>query len=103
MGADRGVHPVPAIAGLRCDAVAAVLRHAGDPRPAELTKAPMYAPDRPRAARDHARFGVGKVRFWRNALTAPGHQGLRPLDAELIFTAIHLLREWAVYGTTDVP
>jgi hypothetical protein len=46
----------------------------------------------------------GKVRFWRHSFTAPGHEGLCPLDAELSLPAhcySDLLREWAVYGTTD--
>ena len=46
----------------------------------------------------------GKVRFARPFFTAPGQQGLCPLDAELSLPArcySDLLREWAVYGTTD--
>jgi hypothetical protein len=46
----------------------------------------------------------GKVRFWRHFFTAPGQAGLCPLDAELSLPArcySDLLREWAVYGTTD--
>ena len=46
----------------------------------------------------------GKVRFWRHAFTAPGQEGLCPLDAELSLPArcySDRLREWAVYGTTD--
>jgi hypothetical protein len=46
----------------------------------------------------------GKVRFWRHTFTAPGQQGLCPLDAELSLPArcySDLLQEWAVYGTTD--
>jgi hypothetical protein len=46
----------------------------------------------------------GKVRFGRHSFTAPGHEGLCPLDAELSLPAhcySDLLREWAVYGTTD--
>jgi hypothetical protein len=46
----------------------------------------------------------GKVRFWRHAFTAPGQEGLCPLDVELSLPAhcySDLLREWAVYGTTD--
>jgi hypothetical protein len=47
---------------------------------------------------------LGKVRFWRHAFTAPGQEGLCPLDAELSLPAhgyADLRREWAVYGTTD--
>jgi hypothetical protein len=47
---------------------------------------------------------VGNVRFWRHCFTAPGHAGICPLDAELSLPArcySDLLREWAVYGTTD--
>lgn len=46
----------------------------------------------------------GKVRFWRHFFTAPGQEGSCPLDAELSLPAhcySDLLREWAVYGTTD--
>ena len=46
----------------------------------------------------------GKGRFWRHFFTAPGQEGLCPLDAELSLPArcySDLLREWAVYGTTD--
>jgi hypothetical protein len=46
----------------------------------------------------------GKVRFWRHSFTAPGQQGLCPLDAELSLPTrgySDLLQEWAVYGTTD--
>ena len=46
----------------------------------------------------------GKVRFWRHTFTAPGHEGLCPLDAELSVPAhgySDRLREWAVDGTTD--
>jgi hypothetical protein len=48
--------------------------------------------------------GFGKGRFWRHAFTAPGQEGRCPLDAELSLPAhgySDLLREWAVYGTTD--
>ena len=47
---------------------------------------------------------VGKGRLWRHAFTAPGHESLGPLDAELSLPAhghADLLREWAVYGTMD--
>jgi hypothetical protein len=46
----------------------------------------------------------GSVRFWRHYFTAPGHDGLCPLDAALSLPArcySDLLREWAAYGTTD--
>jgi hypothetical protein len=46
----------------------------------------------------------GKVRFERHVFTAPGQEGRCPLDAELSLPArcySDLLREWAVYGTTD--
>ena len=46
----------------------------------------------------------GNVRFARPFFTAPGQEGLCPLDAELSLPArgySDLLREWAVYGTTD--
>ena len=46
----------------------------------------------------------GNVRFARHDFTAPGQEGLCPLDAELSWPArgySDLLREWAVYGTTD--
>jgi hypothetical protein len=46
----------------------------------------------------------GKVRFWRHYYTAPGHDGLCPLDAAVSLPVrcySDLLREWAVYGTTD--
>jgi hypothetical protein len=46
----------------------------------------------------------GNVRFWRHAFTAPGQEGCCPLDAELSLPArcySDLLREWAVYGTTN--
>ena len=44
------------------------------------------------------------MRFWRHYFTAPGHDGLCPLDAALSLPArcySDLLREWAAYGTTD--
>jgi hypothetical protein len=46
----------------------------------------------------------GKVPFERPYFTAPGQEGLCPLDAELSLPArcySDLLREWAVHGTTD--
>jgi hypothetical protein len=46
----------------------------------------------------------GKVCFKRHYFTAPGQTGRCPLDAELSLPArcySDLLREWAVYGTTD--
>jgi len=46
----------------------------------------------------------GKVRFWHHYYTAPGHDGLYPLDAAVSLPVrcySDLLREWAVYGTTD--
>jgi hypothetical protein len=74
-------------------------------RPAE----PVTAPDGMRLTYHDQRpmtyYSVfGKVRFWRHAFTAPGHESLCPLDAELSLPAhcySDLLREWAVYGTTD--
>ena len=74
-------------------------------RPAE----PVTAPDGMRLTSHDQRpmtsdAVFGKVRFWRHAFTAPGHERLCPLDAELSLPAhgsSDLLREWAVYGTTD--
>ena len=74
-------------------------------RPAE----PVTAPDGTRLTYHDQRpttyYSVfGKVRFWRHFFTAPGQEGLCPLDAELSLPArcySDLLREWAVYGTTD--
>jgi hypothetical protein len=46
----------------------------------------------------------GTVRLARPFFTAPGQQGRCPLDAELSWPArcdSDLLRDWAVYGTTD--
>ena len=80
-----------------------VTRAAG--RPAE----PVTAPDGTRLTYHDQRpttyYSVfGKVRFSRHFFTAPGQEGLCPLDAELSLPArcySDLLREWAVYGTTD--
>jgi hypothetical protein len=74
-------------------------------RPAEPVTAPdgtrlSYHDQRPTT--DYSVFG--KVRFWRHSFTAPGQEGRCPLDAELSLPArcySDLLREWAVYGTTD--
>jgi hypothetical protein len=74
-------------------------------RPAE----PVTAPDGTRLIYHDQRpttyYSVfGKVRFGRHSFTAPGHEGLCPLDAELSLPAhgySDLLREWAVYGATD--
>jgi hypothetical protein len=74
-------------------------------RPAE----PVIAPDGTRLTYHDQRpttyYSVfGNVRFERHFFTAPGQQGLCPLDAELSLPArcySDLLREWAVYGTTD--
>jgi hypothetical protein len=74
-------------------------------RPAE----PVTGPDGTRLTYHDQRLTTyysvfGKVRFWRHSFTAPGHEGLCPLDAELSLPAhcySDLLREWAVYGTTD--
>ena len=74
-------------------------------RPAE----PVTAPDGTRLTYHDQRpttyYSVfGKVRFGRHFFTAPGQEGLCPLDAELSLPArcySDLLREWAVYGTTD--
>jgi hypothetical protein len=74
-------------------------------RPAE----PVTAPDGTRLT-DHDQRPttdysvVGNVRFWRHSFTSLGHEGLCPVDAELSWPArcySDLLREWAVYGTTD--
>ena len=80
-----------------------VTRAAG--RPAE----PVTAPDGTHLSYHDQRpttyYSVfGKVYFARPFFTAPGQQGLCPLDAELSLPArcySDLLREWAVYGTTD--
>jgi hypothetical protein len=70
---------------------------------------PVTAPDGTRLT-DHDQrpttdYSVfGKVRLARHDCTAPGQEGLYPLDAELSLLArcyADLLREWAVYGTTD--
>src|SRR4029450_667588 len=74
-------------------------------RPAE----PVTAPDGTRLIchdqRPTTYYSVlGKVRFGRHSFTAPGQEGLCPLDAELSLPAhgySDLLREWAVYGATD--
>jgi hypothetical protein len=74
-------------------------------RPAE----PVTAPDGTRLIchdqRPTTDYSVlGKVRFGRHSFTAPGQEGLCPLDAELSLPAhcdSDLLREWAVYGATD--
>jgi hypothetical protein len=80
-----------------------VTRAAG--RPAE----PVTAPDGTHLPSHDQRpttyYSVfGKVYLARPCFTAPGQQGLCPLDAELSWPArcySDLLREWAVYGTTD--
>lgn len=74
-------------------------------RPAE----PVTAPDGTRLTYHDQRWTTdyavfGKVRVERHSFTAPGHEGLCPLDAELSLPArcySDLLREWAVYGATD--
>jgi hypothetical protein len=74
-------------------------------RPAD----PVTAPDGTRLTYHDQRpttyYAVfGKVCFERHYFTAPGQTGLCPLDAELSLPArcySDLLREWAVYGTTD--
>ena len=74
-------------------------------RPAE----PVLAPDGTRLAyQDQCPMTYssvfGKGRFWRHYYTAPGHDGICPLDAELSVPArcySDLLREWATYGATD--
>jgi len=46
----------------------------------------------------------GKLRVWRHYFTAPGQDGVCPLDAELSLPArcySDLLTEWAAFGTTD--
>ena len=70
---------------------------------------PVTAPDGTRLTYHDQRpttyYAVfGKVRFWRHCFTAPGQEGLCPLDAELSLPArcdSDLLQEWAVSGTTD--
>lgn len=70
---------------------------------------PILAPDGTRLAYHDQRpttyYSVfGRVRFWRHYFSAPGHDGLCPLDAALSLPArcySDLLREWAAYGTTD--
>jgi hypothetical protein len=70
---------------------------------------PITAPDGTRlTARDQrptTYYSVfGNVCFARHYFTAPGQEGCCPLDAELSLPAhgySDLLREWAVYGTTD--
>jgi hypothetical protein len=74
-------------------------------RPAE----PVSAPDGTRLVfhdqRPTTYYSVfGKVRFVRHYFTAPGQEGLCPLDAELNLPArcySDLLREWTAYGATD--
>jgi hypothetical protein len=74
-------------------------------RPAE----PVTAPDGTRLASHDQRptpyYAVfGKVRFERHDFTAPGQEGLCPLDAELSLPArcySDRLREWTAYGATD--
>src|SRR5215207_7404840 len=74
-------------------------------RPAE----PVTAPDGTRLTCHDQRPTIyysvfGKVSFARHYFTAPGQSGICPLDAELSLPAhcySDLLREWAVYGTTD--
>jgi hypothetical protein len=80
-----------------------VTRAAG--RPAEAGTAPdgtrLTSHDQ-RPTIDYSVFG--KVCFERHDFIAPGPTGLCPLDAELSVPArcsSDLLREWAVYGTTD--
>lgn len=74
-------------------------------RPAEPVTAPdgtRLPPHDQRPTTDSSVFG--KVRFARHFFTAPGQEGRCPLDAELSLPArcdADLLREWAVYGTTD--
>jgi hypothetical protein len=74
-------------------------------RPAEPGTAPDGTPlpyHDQRPTTDYSVFG--KVRFWRQAFTAPGQEGCCPLDAELSSPArgyADLLRAWAVYGTTE--
>jgi hypothetical protein len=80
-----------------------VTRAAG--RPAE----PVTAPDGTRVTSHDQRptpdsSVFGHVRFERHAFTAPGPEGLCPLDAELRLPSrcyADRLREWAAYGTTD--
>jgi hypothetical protein len=74
-------------------------------RPAE----PVTAPDGTRLACHDQRPTTdssvfGKVRFERHYFTAPGQEGLCPLDAELSLPArcySDRRREWTVYGATD--
>lgn len=74
-------------------------------RPAD----PVTAPDGTRLTSHDQRpttdsSVVGNVCFWRHACTSIGHEGLCPVDAERSWPArgyADLLREGAVYGTTD--
>jgi hypothetical protein len=74
-------------------------------RPAEPVLAPDGTPLTYHDQRPTTYYSVfGKVHFARHYFTAPGQKGLCPLDAELSLPAhcySDLLREWAVYGTTD--
>jgi hypothetical protein len=88
---------------------AALLRLFFITRAAVRPAAPVTAPDGTHLTAHDQRpttsFSVfGKVRFRRHFFTAPGQTGICPLDAELSLPArcySDLLREWAVYGTTD--
>jgi hypothetical protein len=74
-------------------------------RPAEPVLAPDGTPLTYHDQRPTTYYSVfGKVCFDRHYFTARGHEGRCPLDAELSLPAYcysDLLREWAVYGTTD--
>lgn len=88
---------------------AALLRLFFVTRAAVRPAAPVTAPDGTRLTYHDLRpttyYSVfGKVRFERHYFTAPGQPGRCPVDAELSLPArcySDLLREWAVYGTTD--
>jgi hypothetical protein len=74
-------------------------------RPAESVLAPDSTPLPYHDQRPTTYDSVfGKVRFWRPYFTTREHKGICPLDTALSLPArcySDLLREWAVYGTTD--
>ncbi|MGH8069652.1 MAG: hypothetical protein ACRERE_31305 [Candidatus Entotheonellia bacterium] len=80
-----------------------VTRAAGRPaEPVTAADGTRLASHDQRPTTDDAVFG--KVRFARHYFTAPGQEGLCPLDAELSVPArgySDLRREWTAYGATD--
>ncbi len=74
-------------------------------RPAEPIIAPNGMRLRYHDQRPSTYFSVfGKLHVWRHYFTAPGQEGVCPLDAELSLPArcySDLLCEWAAFGTTD--